>query len=86
VFVKAGRDELFDNPAAEYLVTIMEGGMAWLDTLATRADSERHAKVRSVFEEAIAEVQGKQAEHGHGPHSHGEGGHSHSHNGDTHTH
>ena len=83
VFVKAGRDEVFDNPAAEYLVTVMEGGMAWLDTLATRADPERHAKVRSVFEEAVADVRGRQAAHGHEGgghgHSHGDGGHDHSH-------
>jgi hypothetical protein len=65
VFVKAGRDEVFDNPTAEYLVTIMEGGMAWLDTLATRADPQRHAQVRSVFEEAIAQVREKQHKHGH---------------------
>jgi hypothetical protein len=68
VFVQAGRDEVFDNPTAEYLVTIMEGGMAWLDTLATRADPRRHAQVRAVFEDAIAQVRQKQ--HGHG-HSHG---------------
>ncbi|MDA1296715.1 MAG: CehA/McbA family metallohydrolase [Chloroflexi bacterium] len=90
VFVKAGRDEVFDNPAAEYLVTVMEGGMAWLDTLATRADPERHAKVRSVFEEAVAEVRARQAARGHGVHSHedGEGGqgHSHPHGESGHTH
>ncbi len=74
VFVKAKGEELFDNPAAEYLVTVMEGGVAWLDTLATRADSARHAAVRSVFEEAIADVRAKQAQHGH---THG--GHSHHH-------
>jgi len=68
VFIQAGRDEVFDNPTAEYLVTIMEGGMAWLDTLATRADPRRHAQVRAVFEDAIAQVRQKQ--HGHG-HSHG---------------
>lgn len=69
VFVKAKGETLFDNPTAEYLVTVMEGGIAWLDTLATRADPVRHAAIKSVFEEAIADVHGKQHEHGHG-HSH----------------
>lgn len=68
VFVKAKGESLFDNPTAEYLVKTMEGGLAWLDTLATRADSERHAAVRSVFEDAIAQVRSRQAEHGHHHH------------------
>ncbi|MFN8636822.1 MAG: CehA/McbA family metallohydrolase [Chloroflexota bacterium] len=59
VYLKAGRDEVFDNPTAEYLVTTMEGGIAWLDTLATRDSPERHAAVRRVFEEAIAQVRSK---------------------------
>ena len=70
VFVKSSNDELFDNPTAEYLITVMEGGLAWLDTLATRAEPARHAAVRSVFEDAIADVRGKQERHGHGGHSH----------------
>lgn len=61
VYVKAGRSEIFDNPTAEYLITTMEGGIAWLDTLATRDTPERHAAVRSVFEQAIAEVRAKMA-------------------------
>jgi hypothetical protein len=72
VFVKAPNEELFDNQAAEYLVTVIEGGMAWLDTLATRADPARHRAVRTVFEEAVAAVRVRQREHGHHP------GHPHS--------
>jgi hypothetical protein len=50
---------VFDNPTAEYLITTMTGGMAWLDTLATRDTPERHAAVRRVFEEAIEQVRAK---------------------------
>lgn len=63
VYVKAGRDEVFDNPTAEYLITTMKGGLAWLDTLATRDTPERHAAIKHVFEDAIAQVQGKQRAH-----------------------
>lgn len=59
VYVKAGGADVFDNPTAEYLVTTMEGGIAWLDTLATRDTPERHAAVRHVFEDAIAQVRAK---------------------------
>ncbi len=56
MYVKAGGADVFDNPTAEYLITTMEGGIAWLDTLATRDTPERHAAVRHVFEDAIAQV------------------------------
>jgi hypothetical protein len=59
VYVRAGDAEVFDNPTAEYLITTMAGGMAWLDTLATRDTPERHAAVRRVFEEAIEQVRAK---------------------------
>lgn len=59
VYVKAGGADLFDNPTAEYLVTTMSGGLAWLDTLATRDTPERHAAIRGVFEDAIAEVRAR---------------------------
>jgi hypothetical protein len=59
VYVKAGGADVFDNPTAEYLITTMSGGLAWLDTLATRDTPERHAAVRRVFEEAIAEVRAR---------------------------
>lgn len=59
VYVRAGGTDVFDNPTAEYLITTMTGGMAWLDTLATRDTPERHAAVRRVFEEAIEQVRAK---------------------------
>ena len=39
----------------------MEGGIAWLDTLATRDTPERHAAIRGVFEDAIAQVRARMA-------------------------
>jgi hypothetical protein len=59
VYLKAGGADLFDNPTAEYLITTMEGGIAWLDTLATRDTPDRHAAIKGVFEEAIAQVRAR---------------------------
>jgi hypothetical protein len=59
VYVRAGGAEVFDNPTAEYLITTMEGGIAWLDTLATRDTPERHAAIRHVFEDAIEQVRAR---------------------------
>jgi hypothetical protein len=35
VYVKAGRTDVFDAALGEYLITTMQGGVEWLDTLAT---------------------------------------------------
>ena len=84
VYIQAGRDELFDNPTGEYLITVMEGGLTWLDTLATPAPPARHAAIKSVFEDAIEAMRqrlagdhsnasyslGGHSHHGHSDHSH----------------
>ena len=67
VYVKAGRSEVFDAALGEYLITTMQGGVEWLDTLATRADAARHASIRKVFTDAIGAVNKKM------PHRHGDG-------------
>jgi hypothetical protein len=67
VYVKAGRTDVFDAALGEYLITTMQGGVEWLDTLATRADAARHATIRKVFTDAIGAVGSKM------PHTHGDG-------------
>jgi hypothetical protein len=41
-----------------FLTTILDGGLAWLDRLAIVADEERHARIRGLFTEARARLQG----------------------------
>jgi len=78
VYLKAKGSELFDNPTAEYLITVMEGGMTWLDTLATPAPPARHAAVKSVFEEAIEGLRERlSGNHSHPASHHGHNDHSH---------
>ncbi|HIF73192.1 MAG TPA: hypothetical protein EYQ61_11640 [Dehalococcoidia bacterium] len=67
VYVKAGRTDVFDASLGEYLITTMQGGVEWLDTLATRADAERHATIRKVYTDAIGAVNKKM------PHTHADG-------------
>ena len=72
VYVKAGRTDVFDAALGEYLITTMQGGVEWLDTLATRADAQRHETIRKVYTDAIGAVEKKM------PHTHADGS--------THTH
>ena len=72
VYVKAGNADVFDVALGEYLITTMQGGVDWLDTLATRSDAKRQNTIRKVFTDAIEEVKKKiPHRHGNGPvHSH----------------
>ena len=67
VYVKAGQTDAFDAGLGQYLITTMEGGVEWLDNLATRADAERHSAIRKVFTDAIGSVNKKM------PHTHADG-------------
>jgi len=66
VYVKAGHTDVFDVALGEYLITTMQGGLDWLDTLATRSDEKQQTNIRNVFSEAIGQVKKKI------PHSHGD--------------
>ena len=64
VYIVADNQELFNPSDATYMMTILDGGLTWLDTLATRGDAERHAGVRQVFEHAKSHLQGRLHSHG----------------------
>ncbi len=52
VYLPAGGRAVFRPDDARFLLTVMEGGLTWLDTLATPAGPERHAAIRRLFTEA----------------------------------
>ena len=52
VYVVAGTDELFSPSDATYMLTLIEGGLTWVNTLSIPASPERHARNRKVFEDA----------------------------------
>jgi hypothetical protein len=71
VYVVAGGKDLFSPSDATYMLTLLEGGLTWLDTLSIPADPERHARNRKVFEDAREHLHGRLHTHGHG-HGHGD--------------
>jgi hypothetical protein len=70
VYVVAGDQELFSPSDAAYMLTLVEAGLTWMDTLATRPAAERHALNRRVFEEARDRPHQRLHAHGQG-HTHG---------------
>ena len=54
------------------MLTLLEGGLTWLDTLSVPADAERQARNRKVFEDAREALHRRlhAAGHDHGPGQH----------------
>jgi hypothetical protein len=54
VYLRVPGQEVFSAPAAAYLLTLIEGTQGWVDNLATRPDSARMDRIRTVLKEAHA--------------------------------
>ncbi|MFC1718532.1 hypothetical protein ACFL6S_33055 [Candidatus Poribacteria bacterium] len=69
IYVIADGQEVSNPSDAVYIMTMVHGGLEWVDTLSIKADEESHQRLRSVFTSA-AHKHGKKMEvHGH-PHPH----------------
>ncbi|HUW10812.1 MAG TPA: CehA/McbA family metallohydrolase, partial [Anaerolineae bacterium] len=65
VYVRCGDQELFSPSDATYMLTLIDGGLTWLDTLSIPADPERSAQIRGVFESARSTLGRRLAHHDH---------------------
>jgi hypothetical protein len=52
VYVFCGEDEMFNPSDATYMLTLIEGGLTWANTLSIPASAEQHAHIQGVFEAA----------------------------------
>jgi hypothetical protein len=66
VYVVAGDEEPFVPSEARYMLTLLDVGLTWLETLAIPADAARHARARLGFERARAQLHGRLRAHGGG--------------------
>jgi hypothetical protein len=78
VYMKVGRTRAFDGPAAEHMLALVEGGIEYLNKLATVFDERSRKRMVKQFNEARRELKGRLVV---------EAGHTHHHgNGEYHTH
>jgi hypothetical protein len=63
VYARCGEREQFDRAAATHMVGLIDGGLTWIDTLATPASEEQQARARGVFQAARARLVGRMHEH-----------------------
>jgi len=70
VYIKCGNTRIFNGPAAEHMLALVEGGIEYLQTLATVFDESSRKRMVKLFQEARKELNGRLlVEAGHKPHS-----------------
>jgi len=80
VYLKCGDTRAFDGPAAEHMLALVEGGMEYLQTMATVTDEGIRRRMLKLFREAQAELKGRLATEALQAHHHGRGAyHTHGH-------
>jgi len=52
VYVNVGGAEMFSPSDASYMVTLIDGGLTYLDTLSVRYDEKRHREMKAIFRKA----------------------------------
>lgn len=73
VYLRCGDTRAFNGPAAEHMLALVEGGMEYLNTLATVYDEQSRRRMVKLFKEVQAELKGRLVvEAGH-VHHHGDG-------------
>ncbi len=64
VYVVAGGAELFSPSDATYMLTLLDGGLTYLDTLSIPASAEKQEEIKAVFRRAQAELHARLHRHG----------------------
>jgi len=78
VYVNCPGSRLFDGPAARHMLALVEGGIEYLNTLATLFDEASRKRMVKVFNEAREELRGRLVvEAKHAPHYGGNRYHTH---------
>jgi hypothetical protein len=65
VYVVVGNQEIFSPSDASYMLTLIDGGLTYLDTLSVRYDEKRHRQMKAVFQRAQAHLHARLHAHGH---------------------
>jgi hypothetical protein len=59
VYVQCGRTRAFDGPAIEHMLTLVRGGIEYLETLSVPHDDVSHRGMLRLFEEVRRELQAR---------------------------
>ena len=63
IYVVAPGRELFSPSDAAYMLTLIDGGLTYLDTLSVRFDEKRHREMKAIYEQAREHLLGRLRKH-----------------------
>ncbi|MGQ9732101.1 MAG: CehA/McbA family metallohydrolase [Candidatus Zipacnadales bacterium] len=66
VYIICNNERLFSPSDASYMLTLIDGGLTYLDTLSVRYDEKRHREMKAIFEHARQHLQERMHKHEHG--------------------
>jgi len=66
IYVVCGDKEMFSPSDATYMLTLLDGGITYLDTLSVRYSDERHAQIKAIYAKAKHELLHRMGHHSHG--------------------
>ncbi len=64
VYVVVPGTELFSPSDATYMLTLIDGGLTYLDTLSVRYDEQRHREMKAIYAHARDHLLGRLHQHG----------------------
>jgi hypothetical protein len=64
VYVSCDGQELFNAADAAFMLTLLDGGLTYLDTLSIPASPEKREEIKNVFRRAQAELHRRMHAHG----------------------
>jgi hypothetical protein len=67
VYVAVGDGTMWNPSDAAYMLTLIDGGLTFLDTLSVRYNEERHRQMKAVFERARRELERRAPSHSAAP-------------------
>jgi hypothetical protein len=66
VYVVCNNESLFSPSDASYMLTLIDGGLTYLDTLSVRYNEKRHREMKAIFEKTKQALHRKLHQHGQG--------------------
>ena len=65
VYIICGKSGIFSPSDASYMLTLIDGGLTYLDSLSVRFDGKRHREMKATLEESSKELEGRMEGYGH---------------------
>jgi hypothetical protein len=64
IYIQVGEEQAFSPSDATYMLTLIDGGLTWLETLSVRYSEARHKQLKAIFQQARDRLLDRASSHG----------------------